>query len=152
MMNPWVGFTTSRAVAVLGLAVGIGAAVYWTAGAVVPNGGLDHFAGPYSVDVGLLRAVGVAAIAVGAVSFAALWRWRSARQLSTTWIILAGLVGVAAAITAFTWRVCTAGVTGANIGAPMLLSVAAACWIATLIGVLALAVRTARSALHGVRH
>lgn len=132
-MSHKIGAAMSWVIAVLGVGVGLGAAAYWIAGALMHDGGVDHFVGPYSVDVALLRIVGVAALVAGAVSVVVLSRWHLAARLPDAWIVLAGIVGVSAVVSALTWRVCTAGVTGESIGGPVLLLVSSVCWIFTII-------------------
>ncbi len=82
----------------------------------------DYEYGPYHVPVGLERAVGAGAVLVllaALVHMVRAWRGRAGQgglALGTTACLL--VLGATAAIG---WRICTAGVVGANIGAGFVL-------------------------------
>jgi hypothetical protein len=116
------------AAAAAGLALGLGTAAYWVVG-LVPNTGDYYAAGPYHVNLGLLVALGVAGLAAGVASAAALARRASRGQLSGFATSRIMVLTIGAVLTAVMWRTMTHGVEGANIGGGLLMLATVAYWL-----------------------
>jgi hypothetical protein len=105
---------------------------------------LDYFLRP-TLSASASRILGW--VSLGAFFLAALFLWRSARSrpLTRAWKWVVALLMVVGLIVAAGYRVMTAGVGGANIGAGLFLMFGVPACVALLVGAASIAVRARRS-------
>jgi len=108
------------AAAAFGLLLAVPVATWWLVGdlSTVPiSEGRDYAFQPWSVDASVARAAGAGSLVVGAAAVMVLG-WAMVRRVLDIrwWAVLVPLVA-AGFIAGAGWRVLTAGVAGANIGA-----------------------------------
>ncbi|SDI99304.1 hypothetical protein SAMN05444157_1175 [Frankineae bacterium MT45] len=118
------------------IAAGGGALSYWLIGDQSFPGGEDHFFGPYQVNVTLLRVLGVVATLGFVYGLVTVVRRQRQRAYSVAWIVAALALIAAGAATGFFWRVATATVVGANIGAGLLFTFAAFMWFIAAVALM----------------
>ena len=104
----------------LGLVISVPVATWWLVGdlsTVSVDAGRDYAFQPWPVAPVTERALGIAALTVG-LSAVAVLGWATRRRVMDArwWTVLVPLLA-AGGIAGFSWRVMTAGVIGANIGA-----------------------------------
>jgi len=89
----------------------------------VPDGQLDYAFRPFDVPDGLDTVLGVIALLLGGVGAALLVRASRRGELDRRWWEVIAPLVVAGVIVGAGWRVLTAGVVGANIGAGLVVIV-----------------------------
>jgi hypothetical protein len=112
----------------------------------VPPSDADYAFRPLLIGAGAERAVGIGSVLLVVVALSVLV-WATHRHLfGRRWWIVLGLLLAADFIIGSGWRVMTAGVIGANIGAGLVVMFGGPVLVVLLIGALALAVRLWRGA------
>lgn len=119
-------------------------ATWWLVGdqSTVPvSGDPDYAFRPFDITAGTERTVGIGSTMVAVLAFLALaWATRRHRLEARWWMVLAPLVS-AGLIAGFGWRVLTAGVIGANIGAGFMVLLGGPAVTAMLIWAMAYSIR-----------
>lgn len=119
-------------------------ATWWLVGdqSTVPASADPDFAvEPFDIAPGLQRAAGIGSTVLAIAALPTLiWATRRGRLSRRWWPVLAPLL-VAGAAAGFGWRILTAGVIGANIGAGMVILVVGPVIAGLLIWSLAYAIR-----------
>ena len=122
--------------------------VWWLVAdqSTVPPRGADYAFRPLLIDPSAERAVGIGSVLLFVVALSMLV-WADHRHpFGRRWWVVLGLVLSAGFIIGSGWRVMTAGVIGANIGAGLVVMFGGPVVVVLLIGALALAVRLWRGA------
>jgi hypothetical protein len=110
----------AAAAAALGLVLAVPVATWWLVGdlSTVPvSAGRDYAFQPWPIGPVVARAAGAGSLVMGAVAVVVLG-WAAVRRVvDIRWWAVLGPLAVAGFIAGAGWRVMTAGVIGANIGA-----------------------------------
>lgn len=134
--------------AAVGLVTAFPIAVWWLVGdqSTVRPSDADYAFRPLLIGPGAERAVGIGSVLLVVVALSVLV-WATYRgPFARGWWIVLGLLLAAGFIIGSGWRVMTAGVIGANIGAGLAVMFGGPVVVVLLIGALALAVRLKRGA------
>jgi hypothetical protein len=132
----------AAAAAALGLVLAVPVATWWLVGdlSTVPvSAGRDYAFRPWPIGPVVARAAGAGSLVVGAVAVVVLG-WAAARRVIDIrwWAVLLPLA-VAGFIAGAGWRVLTAGVIGANIGAAFVVFLAGPIVLVLVVWALAFA-------------
>ncbi|MFC6022024.1 hypothetical protein ACFP2T_38405 [Plantactinospora solaniradicis] len=130
------------AVAVLVIATPV--ATWWLVGdrSTVPAGAVPDYAfQPWDVNPGVAHAAGIGSVVAALVALLVLGRATGRNRLDPRWWGVFVPLLAAGVTVGFGWRVMTAGVIGANIGAGLMILLGGPVVAALLIGAIAYAIR-----------